>query len=74
VSSAPLAVYDGPAGFSQCQADTNYVTGSVNYTAQSIVSLADETLCVTTANRIAVCYVTNDTTCAVAGDVSRVCR
>jgi hypothetical protein len=61
-SSAQLAVYDGPAGFSQCQADTNYATGSANYTAQSVVSLADKTLCVTTANRIAVCYVTNDTT------------
>jgi hypothetical protein len=61
-SSAQLAVYDGPAGFSQCKADTNYATGSANYTAQSVVSLADKTLCVTTVNRIAVCYVTNDTT------------
>jgi hypothetical protein len=61
-SAAQLAVYDGSAGFSQCQADTDYVASSANYTAQGVVSLADKTLCVTTGHRIAACYVTNDTT------------
>jgi hypothetical protein len=58
-SSARLAVYDGKAGFSQCQADTTYVTGAANANQQS---LTGTTLCVTTGHRIAVCYVTNDTT------------
>jgi hypothetical protein len=58
-SSAQLAVYDGKAGFSQCQADTAYVTGSANATQKL---LTGTTLCVTTGHRIAVCYVTNDTT------------
>jgi hypothetical protein len=58
-SSAQLAVYDGKAGLSQCQADTTYVTGSANANQQL---LTGTTLCVTTGHRIAVCYVTNDTT------------
>jgi hypothetical protein len=62
-STAPVAIYPGQAGFSQCQADTTYVpVGSfVNNNKQL---LTDDTLCVTTANRIAVCYVTHDTTSA----------
>jgi len=62
-SSAQLAVYDGKAGFSQCQADTAYVTGPANANQKS---LTGTTLCVTTGDRIAVCYVTNDTTQAGA--------
>ncbi len=58
-SSAQLAVYPGPAGFSQCHADTNYVTGYANISGQSLVGT---TLCVTTGNRVAACYVTADTT------------
>jgi hypothetical protein len=58
-SSAQLAVYDGKAGFSQCQADTAYVTGWANANQNS---LTGTTLCVTTGHRIAVCFVTDDTT------------
>jgi hypothetical protein len=56
-SSAQLADYNGRAGFSQCQADTTYVSG--NNIFQSLVG---HTLCVTTADRIAACYVIKDTT------------
>lgn len=58
-SSAPLAVYPGRAGFSQCQGDTTYVSSFANSNRQSLVG---ETLCVTTSDRIAACYVTSDTT------------
>jgi hypothetical protein len=58
-SSSPLAVYPGRAGFSQCQEDTTYVSTFANPNRQSLVG---ETLCVTTSNRIAACYVTSDTT------------
>ena len=56
-SSAQLADYDGRAGFSQCQADTTYATGNNIFGL-----LVNHTLCVTTSNRIAACYVTQDTT------------
>jgi hypothetical protein len=58
-SSAQLAVYPGRAGFPQCQSDTMYVSSFANPNRQSLVG---ETLCVTTSNRIAACYVTSDTT------------
>jgi hypothetical protein len=58
-SSAQLAVYDGKAGFSQCQADTAFVTDAANANQRS---LTGTTLCVTTSHRIAVCYVIQDTT------------
>jgi hypothetical protein len=62
-SSQQLAVIDGPAGFSQCNADTTYVAlnGYANDNGQSLVH---KTLCVTdtTGNPIAACYVTADTT------------
>lgn len=60
-SSAQLAQYSGtpqPAGFSQCQSDTNYVSGGGQDLGQSLVGT---TLCITTANRIAACYITGDT-------------
>jgi hypothetical protein len=62
-STAQVAIYPGQAGFSQCQADTTYVPAGniININNQR---LTDNTLCVTTANRIAVCYVTYDTTSA----------
>jgi hypothetical protein len=61
ISSAPaqLAVYPGRAGFSQCQADTTYVSGFADPNGQS---LTGTTLCVTTGHRLAVCYITDDTT------------
>ena len=59
ISSAQLAVYPGQAGFSQCQADTTYVSGFADSNGQS---LTGTTLCVTTGHRLAVCYVTSDTT------------
>jgi hypothetical protein len=58
-SSGQLSVYDGSADFSQCQADTNYVSGDANSNRQSLVG---KTLCVTKGHRVAVCYVTDDTT------------
>jgi hypothetical protein len=58
-STAQLAVYDGPAGFSQCHADTDYVSTFANVNNQPLVG---QTLCVTSGHRIAACYVTNDTT------------
>jgi hypothetical protein len=58
-SSAPLAVYPGRAGFSQCQGDTAYVSSFADSNGQSLVG---KTLCVTTSDRIATCYVTSDTT------------
>jgi hypothetical protein len=60
-SSAQLALYSGtpqPAGFSQCQSDTAYAPVTGVLPAQSLVGT---TLCVTTTDRIAVCYVTGDT-------------
>lgn len=62
-SSAPaqLAAYSGtpqPAGFSQCQSDTNYVSADGEMPQQSLVGT---TLCVTTTDRVAVCYITGDT-------------
>jgi len=60
-SSAQLAPYSGtpqPAGFSECQSDTNYVASTGEIPTQSLVGT---TLCVTTANSIAVCYITGDT-------------
>jgi hypothetical protein len=59
ISSGQLAVYPGRAGFSQCQADTTYVSG---FAAPNGQSLTGTTLCVTTGHRLAVCYVTADTT------------
>lgn len=61
ISPAQLAVYPGRAGFSQCRADTAYVSGFADANQQS---LAGSTLCVTTSNRLAVCYVTSDTVSA----------
>jgi hypothetical protein len=61
-SSAPaqLAVIDGKAGYSQCQADTSYVSsGNAETSGETLVG---KTLCVTTTDLIAVCYVTADTT------------
>ena len=58
-SSRQLAVYPGRAGFSECQADTTYVAGFADSNGQS---LTGTTLCVTTGHRLAVCYVTADTT------------
>jgi hypothetical protein len=58
-STGQLAVYPGRAGFSQCQADTTYVSLYADPNGQS---LTGTTLCVTTGNRLAVCYVTADTT------------
>lgn len=62
-SSAPaqLAPYSGtpqPPGFSQCQSDTNYVSPDGEMPSQSLVAT---TLCVTTTDRVAVCYITGDT-------------
>jgi hypothetical protein len=57
-SSAQLAPHSGTAGFSQCQSDTNYVSSTGEMPQQSLVGT---TLCVTTADRIAVCHVTGDT-------------
>src|SRR5215469_1060330 len=59
-SSQQLAVIDGKAGFRQCYADTSYVsTGNAETSGGSLVG---KTLCVTTTDLIAVCYVTADTT------------
>jgi len=55
-SQAELAVIDQKAGFPQCLADTAYTSG------QNFGPLTGHTLCVTTTDRIAVCYVTGDTT------------
>ena len=60
-SAAQLTVIDGQAGFSQCQADTAYVA-SGGYADQNGQTLHGKTLCVTTSDRIAACYVTADTT------------
>jgi hypothetical protein len=57
-SSAQLADYAGRGGFAQCQADTTYVSGPTDFHQ----SLVGTTLCVTTATRLAACYVTGDTT------------
>jgi hypothetical protein len=60
-SMAQVAVYPGRAGFSQCQAGTAYaaVGATIN-----VNNLTNSTLCITTASRIATCYVTDDTTFA----------
>jgi hypothetical protein len=60
-SGAQLTVFDGQAGFSQCQADTAYVAPG-GYADQAGQTLLGKTLCVTTSDRIAACYVTADTT------------
>lgn len=60
-SSAQLALYNGttqPAGFPQCQSDNNYAPTTGILPTQSLVGA---TLCVTTTDRIAACYVTDDT-------------
>ena len=62
-SMAQLAVYAGHAGFSLCQADTNYVSPG-SFVNNNHQQLTDSTLCITTPNRLAVCYVTDDTTSA----------
>jgi len=63
---AQLAIYSGKADFSDCQADTAYVGPGVvvnpNVNLSHQPRLTDSTLCITTANRIVACYVTNDTT------------
>ena len=59
-SAAQLTVIDGQAGFSQCQAHTAYVAGGV--ADQNGQTLHGKTLCVTTSDRIAACYVSADTT------------
>jgi hypothetical protein len=60
-SSGNLAVYPGKAGITKCRADTLYVTPGqpANLSGQT---LSGSTLCVTTATRVAVCYVRQDTT------------
>jgi hypothetical protein len=60
-SGAQLTVIDGQAGFSQCLADTTYVAPG-GYADQDGQTLVGKTLCVTTSDRIAACYVTADTT------------
>jgi hypothetical protein len=60
-SGAQLTVIDGQAGFSQCQDDTAYVAPG-GYADQGGQTLLGKTLCVTTSDRIAACYVTADTT------------
>jgi hypothetical protein len=62
-SSAQLVVFDGRAGFSQCESDTAYVPSGSSAEPKS-GSLVGTTLCVTTPNRIAAFYVTADTTSA----------
>lgn len=61
LSDAQLAVYQGKAGFSQCQADTTYVSPG-SFANPNHQRLTGSTLCITTANRMAVCYITEDTT------------
>jgi hypothetical protein len=60
LSTAQVAIYPGRTGFFQCQADTAYVPSGNAINAHNL-QLTNSTLCVTTANRIAVCYVTYDT-------------
>ncbi len=64
-STAQIAVYSGQAGFSQCQADTSYIASGdiANPIANgSRTLLRNSTLCITMTDRIATCYVTDDTT------------
>jgi hypothetical protein len=60
-SMAQIAVYSGRAGFSQCQADTAYAAPNAIINQNNLIN---STLCITTANRIVACYVTDDTTSA----------
>jgi hypothetical protein len=59
-SSQQLTVIPGRAGFSQCQADTRFFSSPLFYGNGQLQT--GHTLCVTTDNAIAVCYVTQDTT------------
>ena len=59
-SAQQLAVIAGGAGYSQCRTDTTYVAQGISANANG--PLTHQTLCITTGNRIAVCYVTDDTT------------